>query len=150
MKIRISCVIFQDIKAWPVVDPLPSYGHGRDAAGGRYISLIFGTNLTDVVITGMKVLLFLLHFVSPYIYGGIGGYDYGDCDAFYVACISGANGTIDGQGVLWWQQFHKKKLKYTRPYLIEIMHSDNIQISNLTFLNSPSWNVHPVYSRYSY
>ncbi|KAM7472231.1 hypothetical protein LguiA_010414 [Lonicera macranthoides] len=99
----------QDIKGWPVVDPLPSYGHGRDTAGGRYISLLFGTNLTDVIVTG-------------------------------------DNGTIDGQGALWWQQFHGKKLKYTRPYLIEIMHSDNIQISNLTFLNSPSWNVHPVYS----
>ncbi|GFP94634.1 probable polygalacturonase [Phtheirospermum japonicum] len=96
----------QDITTWPVVDPLPSYGHGRDAPGGRYISLIFGTNLTDVVVTG-------------------------------------DNGTIDGQGALWWQQFHKKKLKYTRPYLIEIMHSDNIQISNLTFVNSPSWNIHP-------
>ncbi|KAL8554241.1 hypothetical protein ACS0TY_002443 [Phlomoides rotata] len=99
----------QDIKSWPVVDPLPSYGHGRDTAGGRYISLLFGTNLTDVVITG-------------------------------------ENGTIDGQGGLWWQQFRKKKLKYTRPYLIEIMHSDNIQISNLTLVNSPSWNVHPVYT----
>ncbi|XP_073045085.1 probable polygalacturonase isoform X2 [Primulina eburnea] len=99
----------QDIDSWPVVDPLPSYGHGRDAAGGRYISLIFGTNLTDVVITG-------------------------------------ENGTIDGQGELWWQQFHRKKLKYTRPYLIEIMHSNNIQISNLTLVNSPSWNIHPVYS----
>ncbi|KAI5647205.1 hypothetical protein M9H77_33210 [Catharanthus roseus] len=99
----------QDISSWPVIDPLPSYGHGRDAAGGRYISLIFGTNLTDVVITG-------------------------------------ENGTIDGQGALWWQQFHRKKLKYTRPYLIELMHSDSIQISNLTLVNSPSWNVHPVYS----
>ncbi|KAK1376846.1 Polygalacturonase [Heracleum sosnowskyi] len=99
----------QEISEWAVIAPLPSYGHGRDTAGGRYISLIFGTNLTDVVVTG-------------------------------------ENGTIDGQGALWWQQFHKKKLKYTRPYLIEILHSDNIQISNLTFLNSPSWNVHPVYS----
>lgn len=62
-------------------------------------------------------------------------------------CELGENGTIDGQGEAWWQQFHRKKLKYTRPYLIEIMHSDTIQISNLTFLNSPSWNVHPVYSR---
>ncbi|KAL6498798.1 hypothetical protein OROGR_028345 [Orobanche gracilis] len=99
----------QDISTWLVIEPLASYGHGRDAAGGRYISLIFGTNLTDVVFTG-------------------------------------ENGTIDGQGGLWWQQFHRKKLKYTRPYLIEIMHSQHIQISNLTFLNSPSWNIHPVYS----
>ncbi|KAI8024828.1 putative polygalacturonase [Camellia lanceoleosa] len=99
----------QDINEWSVIDPLPSYGRGRDAAGGRYISFIFGTNLTDVVITG-------------------------------------DNGTIDGQGAFWWLQFHKKKIKYTRPYLIEIMHSDGIQISNLTLLNSPAWNVHPVYS----
>ncbi|XP_042476639.1 probable polygalacturonase [Macadamia integrifolia] len=99
----------QDVSEWSVINPLPSYGRGRDAVGGRYISLIFGTNLTDVVITG-------------------------------------ANGTIDGQGALWWQKFHGKKLKYTRPYLIEILHSDLVQISNLTLVNSPSWNVHPVYS----
>ncbi|KAF5464336.1 hypothetical protein F2P56_014420 [Juglans regia] len=99
----------QDMNEWPVLTPLPSYGRGRDAAGGRYTSLIFGTNLTDVVVTG-------------------------------------ANGTIDGQGSMWWQKFHGGKLKYTRPYLIELMFSDNIQISNLTLLNSPSWNIHPVYS----
>ncbi|KAL9296990.1 hypothetical protein ACSQ67_022886 [Phaseolus vulgaris] len=99
----------QDITEWPVLEPLPSYGRGRDAAAGRFASLIFGTNLTDVIVTG-------------------------------------ENGTIDGQGEFWWQQFHRKKLKYTRPYLIELMFSDNIQISNLTLLNSPSWNVHPVYS----
>ncbi|KAK6947823.1 Glycoside hydrolase, family 28 [Dillenia turbinata] len=99
----------QDIEQWPLIDPLPSYGRGRDAPGGRYASLIFGNNLTDVVITG-------------------------------------DNGTIDGQGDLWWQKFKKGELKYTRPYLIEIMYSENIQISNLTLLNSPSWHVHPVYS----
>ncbi|KAJ8748914.1 hypothetical protein K2173_013348 [Erythroxylum novogranatense] len=99
----------QDIKEWPVMKPLPSYGRGRDAAAGRYGSLIFGTNLTDVIITG-------------------------------------DNGTIDGQGSFWWQNFHKGKLKYTRPYLIELMYSNNLQISNLTLLNSPNWNVHPVYS----
>lgn len=99
----------QDEIDWPVIDPLPSYGRGRDAQGGRFGSLIFGTNLTDVIITG-------------------------------------DNGTIDGQGDLWWQKFHKNQLKYTRPYLIEIMYSSNIQISNLTLVNSPSWNVHPVYS----
>jgi polygalacturonase len=99
----------QDVSEYPAIPPLPSYGRGRDAAAGRFTSLIFGTNLTDVVVTG-------------------------------------ENGTIDGQGEFWWQQFHKGKLKYTRPYLIEIMFSTNIQISNLTLLNSPSWNVHPVYS----
>ncbi|WZZ25490.1 hypothetical protein YC2023_008891 [Brassica napus] len=46
----------------------------------------------------------------------------------------------------WWGKFKREELKYTRPYLIEIMNSDGIQISNLTFLNSPSWHIHPVYS----
>uniref|UniRef100_A0A5B7BTP2 Putative polygalacturonase n=1 Tax=Davidia involucrata TaxID=16924 RepID=A0A5B7BTP2_DAVIN len=58
----------------------------------------------------------------------------------------GENGTIDGQGAPWWEKFHKGELKYTRPYLIEIMYSENIQISNLTLVDSPSWNIHPVYS----
>ncbi|XP_057800139.1 probable polygalacturonase isoform X2 [Salvia miltiorrhiza] len=99
----------QDESEWAVIEPLASYGRGRDTEGGRYISLIFGTNLTDVVITG-------------------------------------DNGTIDGQGESWWNKFHKGELQYTRPYLIEIMYSENVQISNLTLVNSPSWNVHPIYS----
>ncbi|XP_021671779.2 probable polygalacturonase [Hevea brasiliensis] len=102
-------VASQDESEWPVIEPLPSYGRGRDTEGGRYSSLIFGTNLTDVVITG-------------------------------------ANATIDGQGDLWWKKFRNGELNYTRPYLIEIIYSNNIQISNLTLMNSPSWNVHPVYS----
>nr|ACL54166.1 unknown [Zea mays] len=99
----------QDVGEWPIVDPLPSYGRGRDKVGGRFASLIGGSNLTDVVITG-------------------------------------SNGTIDGQGAMWWSKFHKNQLKYTRGYLIELMHSDTIYISNLTLLNSPAWNIHPVYS----
>ncbi|XP_008794777.2 probable polygalacturonase isoform X1 [Phoenix dactylifera] len=99
----------QDMSEWPVIDPLPSYGRGRDHAGGRYSSLIGGSNLTDVIITG-------------------------------------DNGTIDGQGAFWWQKFHGGKLKYTRGYLIELLHTDQIFISNLTLLNSPAWNIHPVYS----
>jgi len=37
-----------------VLEPLPSYGRGRDAAAGRFASLIFGTNLTDVIVTGKE------------------------------------------------------------------------------------------------
>ncbi|CDY10897.1 BnaC01g15120D [Brassica napus] len=100
----------QEESDYEVIEPLPSYGRGRETDGGRrFISLRFGSNLTDVVITS-------------------------------------ENGTIDGQGEPWWGKFKGGELKYTRPYLIEIMHSDGIQISNLTFLNSPSWHIHPVYS----
>ncbi|KAK1326636.1 putative polygalacturonase [Acorus calamus] len=98
-----------DINDWPLIDPLPSYGRGRDAPGGRYSPLIFGSNLTDVIITG-------------------------------------DNGTIDGQGAPWWQKYRAGELNYTRGYLVELMFSDCILISNITLMNSPSWNIHPVYS----
>ncbi|KAL5209427.1 hypothetical protein ABZP36_005050 [Zizania latifolia] len=97
-----------DSSNWPVIDPLPSYGRGRELPGKRHQSLIFGSNLTDVIITG-------------------------------------ANGTIDGQGAIWWDWFHNRTLNYTRPHLVELMYSTNVVISNLTFTNSPFWNIHPVY-----
>ena len=45
-----------------------------------------------------------------------------------------------------WKSFIKK-MKNTRPYLIELMYSKKIEISNLTLIDLPSWFVHPVYSR---
>uniref|UniRef100_A0A2N9G565 Pectate lyase superfamily protein domain-containing protein n=1 Tax=Fagus sylvatica TaxID=28930 RepID=A0A2N9G565_FAGSY len=99
----------QDESEWPLLSVLPSYGRGRDAPDGRFSSLIFGTNLTDVIITGN-------------------------------------NGTIDGQGSPWWKKFRAKELNVTRPYMIELMYSNQIQISHLTLINSPSWFVHPIYS----
>ncbi|KAJ3689643.1 hypothetical protein LUZ61_018807 [Rhynchospora tenuis] len=95
---------------YPLIAPLKSYGRGRDEPGPRYSNFIFGSNLTDVVITGN-------------------------------------NGTIDGQGQMWWDKYHADELKYTRGYLLELMYSDNILVSNVTFVNSPSWNLHPVYCK---
>lgn len=98
----------QDTNGWPVIDPLPSYGRGRELPGGRYISFIHGDGLKDVVITGQ-------------------------------------NGTIDGQGEVWWNMWRDGTLKYTRGGLVELMNSKDVIISNLVLLNSPFWNVHPVY-----
>ncbi|KAH0912576.1 hypothetical protein HID58_035897 [Brassica napus] len=61
--------------------------------------------------------------------------------------IIGENGTIDGQGSIWWDWFRNGELNYTRPHLVELMNSTGLIISNLTFLNSPFWNIHPVYCR---
>ncbi|XP_072997833.1 probable polygalacturonase [Typha latifolia] len=59
--------------------------------------------------------------------------------------ITGNNGIIDGQGSVWWDWFRSQTLNYTRPHLVEFMDSKEIVISNLTFLNSPAWSIHPVY-----
>ncbi|KAL5700590.1 hypothetical protein ACHQM5_026016 [Ranunculus cassubicifolius] len=98
----------QDSSNWPLEDPLPSYGRGRELPGRRHRSLIHGQNLTDVIITG-------------------------------------DNGTIDGQGSVWWDWFKNHTLNYTRPHLVELKNSTGVVISNLTFLNSPFWAIHPVY-----
>nr|CAD1843297.1 unnamed protein product [Ananas comosus var. bracteatus] len=42
----------QDTWNWPLMDPLPSYGRGRELPGGRYTSLIHGNGISDVIITG--------------------------------------------------------------------------------------------------
>ncbi|CAA6662217.1 unnamed protein product [Spirodela intermedia] len=98
----------KDPSDWPIVDPLPSYGQGKDLPRGRHQSLIFGSHLTDVVITG-------------------------------------GNGTVDGQGGVWWEWARNHILNFTRPHLVELMHSTAVVISDLTFKNSPFWAIHPVY-----
>ncbi|KAI4965345.1 hypothetical protein ZWY2020_054742 [Hordeum vulgare] len=59
--------------------------------------------------------------------------------------ITGNNGIVDGQGLIWWNWFRSNKLNYSRPHLVEFEDSEEIVISNLTFLNSPAWGIHPVY-----
>ncbi|KAI3841067.1 hypothetical protein MKX03_001261 [Papaver bracteatum] len=59
--------------------------------------------------------------------------------------ITGDNGTVDGQGSVWWNRFRNGTLNYTRPHLVELMNSSEVLISNLTFKNSPFWTIHPVY-----
>ncbi|CAI9105380.1 OLC1v1004290C2 [Oldenlandia corymbosa var. corymbosa] len=59
--------------------------------------------------------------------------------------ITGNNGTIDGQGSVWWEQFNAHLLNYSRPHLVEFLGSTDVVISNLTFLNAPSWNIRPAY-----
>ncbi|KAI3990509.1 hypothetical protein MKX01_022809 [Papaver californicum] len=66
-------------------------------------------------------------------------------DGLHDVIITGENGTIDGQGDIWWNMWRQKTLEYTRPNLIELMNSKNIIISNVKFVNSPFWNIHPVY-----
>lgn len=66
-------------------------------------------------------------------------------DGLHDVIITGENGTIDGQGEIWWNMWRQRTLPYTRPNLIEFMNSRSIIISNIVFKDSPFWNIHPVY-----
>ncbi|KAI4296950.1 hypothetical protein L6164_036866 [Bauhinia variegata] len=67
-------------------------------------------------------------------------------DGLRDVVITGENGTIDGQGDVWWNMWRQRTLLFTRPNLVEFLNSENIIISNVIFKNSPFWNIHPVYS----
>ena len=48
-----TCIIASDNKMlWPIVPPLPSYGHGRDHQGPRRSPFLGGWNISDVVVRG--------------------------------------------------------------------------------------------------
>lgn len=66
-------------------------------------------------------------------------------DGLHDVIITGENGTIDGQGGVWWNMWRQRTLQFTRPNLIELMNSRDVIISNVVFKNSPFWNIHPVY-----
>ena len=53
-------------------------------------------------------------------------------------------GTIDGQGMLWWNLLRKKELRYPRPRGISFYRSRNITIDGIRIINSPSWTVNPI------
>lgn len=74
-------------------------------------------------------------------------------------------GKINGQGEKWWKAYEEtfalrrnngiterepenppgSPLKVPRPRLINLYHCKNVLISELTFIDSPSWTIHPVY-----
>lgn len=50
----------QNPQHWPLIEPLPSYGSGRERPGRRHNSLLHGEGLVDVWITGNQYQLFCL------------------------------------------------------------------------------------------
>ncbi|MCC4399993.1 glycoside hydrolase family 28 protein [Limosilactobacillus reuteri] len=130
------------------------------ANGGGHLILAGGT-----FYTGPLQLCSNLHFTiesdSRLIFSNI-RQDYpvitsrweGRETSIYQACLFGdhienvildGTGTVDGNGLSWWDEFRKKNkhVDHARPYLLSIEHSQHIKVYNLKFINSPSWTLHP-------
>ena len=56
-------------------------------------------------------------------------------------------GVVDGQGETWWLKHFARRLRWSRPRLVECMYCDGLLIEDLTFRNSPFWTVHPYMSQ---
>lgn len=55
--------------------------------------------------------------------------------------VTGENGTLDGQGVVWWQRWLTEPL-WGRPHLVEFDQSRGITLRNVTLTNPGYWSVH--------
>lgn len=74
-------------------------------------------------------------------------------DGLHHIAIIG-KGTFDGQGAIWWANMDKGELGNARPNrpirrrppLLQIKNCKDVRIDGPTFLNSPFWNVHLLYS----
>lgn len=51
--------------------------------------------------------------------------------------ISG-EGTIDGQGEIWWKKYTAKEITFRRPQMLFIEKTSRIEVSGITFLNPPN------------
>lgn len=77
-----------------------------------------------------------------------------DCFASMITGIGVSNVVITGGGVLdgnaandnWWEDDRAKIIAF-RPRMIFLNHCENVTVHGLTVQNSPSWNLHPYFSR---
>ncbi|KAH1191209.1 putative polygalacturonase [Glycine max] len=98
------------------------------------IEMTINVKVAECRVIGVISLVLILVSVNVKIANGV---------YYAINCRKHSNnGLIDGQGAYWWNKFHQGQLTLTRPYLIETMYSDQIQISFLTLVNSPTWFAH--------
>lgn len=55
-------------------------------------------------------------------------------------------GILDGNGSNGWWEHPKEKNVAWRPRLFQVIHSSHVHVQGLTFQNSPSWTIHPLFS----
>jgi polygalacturonase len=104
---------------WPITPALVTYGGGReDGRRMRYEAFFSITSVSNVTISGS--------------YGGTTT----DSDTTTTTA------TMNGGGPLWWKLYNDHSLHFTRPRLLEIRHSTNIEIYNITLVESPFWTFH--------
>lgn len=54
------------------------------------------------------------------------------------------HGTIDGQGAAWWRLQRENALRCPRPRAVVFTGCENVKISGIRIINSPSWTLNPI------
>jgi polygalacturonase len=154
------------------VDACSAAGGGKVVVPpGRYLSgpIFLRSNLELELLPGATLLGSTNVDDYPIVQGRWEGLDR----TIYASLLTGQDlenvtisgrGTLDGQGETWWKAHREtatlrrklglegrepenppgSPLKWPRPRLINLYRSKNVQISGISLVNSPSWNLHPV------
>jgi polygalacturonase len=66
-----------------------------------------------------------------------------NCSRVCIGSTSGAaSNTIDGQGEGWWDGVKNGSITITPGHLLEFMYSTDIEVANVTLVDSPFWFTH--------
>ena len=136
---------------------------------GRYsvLPLFLKSNITLEIASGAELLLSTDRAAFPLLPGRvdaddphgeylIGGWE-GDAHVCHASAINGfglknisiiGEGTVNGRGFEagWWLN-PKTGDKPARPRMLYLRDCENVTVQGVHFINSPSWNLHPCFSR---
>jgi len=129
------------------------------SAGGGTIYVPAGTFLTGAVILKSNVNLYLEAGATLMFSNDVNEFPVvesrweGVKREVYASCVYAENaenisvtgsGTLDGNGLFWWELFGRNKNEYPRPKLVSFDHCKHVLISGVKMINSPSWTVNPI------
>ena len=136
---------------------------------GRYnvLPLFLKSNITLEIASGAELLLSTDRAAFPLLPGRvdaddphgeylIGGWE-GDAHVCHASAINGfglknisiiGEGTVNGRGFEagWWLN-PKTGDKPARPRMLYLRDCENVTVQGVHFINSPSWNLHPCFSK---
>ena len=49
---------------------------------------------------------------------------------------------------MWWSAIDSQSLPFMRGHMLELQSSCHVAVENVTFVNSPFWFIHPIYSSF--
>ncbi len=129
------------------------------AAGGGTVVLTAGRYLSGALSLRSEITLFLdagatlLGSENPADYPVVHSRWEGAEQPTHAPLIGGrgltrvtiaGRGTIDGRGAVWWERMRGRTLAWPRPRLVGLSDCRNVQIRDITAVNSPSWTINPV------
>ena len=104
---------------------------------------IIENNLTDITLTidgTIKASKRMIHYGAN-TKNNMHIHNFFEFEFFNNLTIRG-NGTVDGQGYMWWIREYLGTNPHGRPILLDMRKSNNIEVTGVRWINSPFFHMH--------